>query len=152
MAIRFNCPQCKREILFKYLKAGDEFCCPHCDLRAAVPESGELVKDFSESDVTRRTNNTSPTRKSGGATTGVETSHFAAVKVLSTIIKVAAWIISIASIIIGIVALSNHAPLAGIGCFLGGGLILIVNLAIAELLLVLLAIEENTRKAIAAGS
>jgi len=147
MGIRINCPECKKEIIFQYLDVGDEFKCPYCDLRSVVPESGEPVKSYRLGDGFKRTDNSisesSTDVPSAGADNGV---RFPVVTVLSNIIRVVAWIVFVASVIIGFVAISYQYLLAGIGFLVSGALILIVNLAFAELLLVLLAIEENTRK------
>jgi len=40
MAVQLICPQCEKEVVLAYLKAGDEFKCPHCSLRGVVPEPG----------------------------------------------------------------------------------------------------------------
>lgn len=37
MALKFNCPKCSQEVVFKYLKAGETGKCPNCSTEIAVP-------------------------------------------------------------------------------------------------------------------
>lgn len=145
MGIKFKCPSCENEIALRFLKIGDEFKCRSCGQRGIIPESGEEVETINEiynanvkTDLgNEESMNDSPTNR---------TTRFPAVKIVSLLTKIGAWIIFAASLIIGLMAVSNNAPLVGMGCIAVGIAYLITNLAFAELLLVFLAIEENTRK------
>lgn len=146
MAIQIICPECTKEITFKFLGVGDQFKCPHCNLQGIVPESGKsVVLSVSSDNPTETGSGIIATPKDLTPADGGK-ERFPVVRVLSAILKFVAWIVGAASAVLGMVAISNHDPLAGIGAFALGVLIVIVNLAFAELLLVLLALEENTRK------
>ena len=160
MAIEFKCPSCNHEIVVKYLNIGDEFMCSHCKLRGTIPETGEPVTSYSEDekpqrDIISETNETitfyNKSEKANNISNKTFENHktnvrFPAIKTLSIIITVLAWISSVVFLIVGLVAISEKAVLTGIGYMAIGVLVLIVNLAIAQLLLLFLAIEENTRK------
>ena len=116
MAFQITCPNCGNELVLNNLNTGDEFKCRHCGVRGVVPEKVEPVKPYKT------------------------------VRILASITKFVAWVLSIAFLVFGLYAMSKGAVLPALGYIAGGILVLIVNLAIAELLLVVLAIEENTRR------
>lgn len=156
MAIQFKCPSCNHEIVVKYLNIGDEFMCTHCKLRGIIPAEGKPVTSYSEGekpqrDIISKTNETvtfyNESEKANNTSEGYKTNvRFPAVKALSSIITVLAWILFAVSMIMGLMAFSNGGFLVGLPFIVGGVLVLIINLAIAQLLLLFMAIEENTRK------
>lgn len=145
MPILINCPECDKEIILKHLNVGDEFKCPHCDLRGAVPESATPVTSDRLREWQEKTYGGISESYKTVSTVDTGESRFPGVRVLSGVIKVFAWIEAAAFVLIGLVVLKGSAAVA-IGCFAFGALTLITFLAVGELLMVLLAIEENTRK------
>ena len=146
MAIHFKCPSCENDITVRYLGVGEEFECRNCHQRGLIPESGEEVA-ISDGDYFGQTSTSSSNNDSTKEQTNNSKSRFPAIRIVSDLTKIGAWVIFAVALIIGIMAISNRALFAGIGWIAGGMAYLVMNLAFAELLIVLLAIEENTRKA-----
>lgn len=146
MAAELICPNCSNVIVLKDLNVGDEFKCPYCKLQGNIPDPEQPVASFQVSDKPQENDNCVPHSSTDGPTPDTDKTRFPAVRALSGIIKVVAWILSFAAVIIGLVAIDNRDPVAGFGIFIGAALGLIILLAIADLMLVLLAIEENTRQ------
>jgi len=78
---------------------------------------------------------------------------FPALHAISAILKILAVVVAIATIAMFVVIIahifqisSQNPILTGIGILLGGGFYVLVLWALAEGILVILAIEENTRK------
>ncbi|MEA2030909.1 MAG: hypothetical protein U9N55_04860 [candidate division Zixibacteria bacterium] len=155
MAIQFNCPNCGTELHFNYLKIGDEFKCTECNSRGIVPESGKEAELTSRGEINGKDISgylkgraTPQTNSNQEDQINSYNNRFPAVKIVSALIKVVAWIVFVALVVFGFYAFNIGHPLEGIKWFIIGATILVFNLAFSEILLVILAIEENTRKSI----
>ena len=148
MAVEFICPSCTNVVALKNLNIGDEFECRYCKLRGVVPESGQPVTSFQVRDEPEENDSEFSKSSTDVTTTRTEKVRFQAVRALSGIIRVAAWILSLLAGIGGLFVFLEGDFSAGIVWIIGSFLILIMSLAIAEIMLVFLAIEENTRQRI----
>ncbi len=146
MAIQFNCPSCNQELFLQDLNTGDAFMCPHCDFQGIIPETVLSVASDSKDKLPDKVVNNTSDKYVNIPNVDSDNVKFPAVKALSSIISVLAWILFAVSMIMGLMAFSNGGFFTGIPIIVGGTLILIINLAISQLLLLFLAIEENTRK------
>jgi len=46
MSLKFDCPNCGKEILVKYLKRGEQAKCPHCGELCVIPDSTQEAAEF----------------------------------------------------------------------------------------------------------
>ncbi len=143
MPLKFSCPVCENEIISKSEERNVSVKCPYCSAEPSIPNSAEKTNEEPNEHLKlTQEDKIKPTPESFF----IENEKFPAVKNFSRVIKIVSWIVFACLIIIGVVDFIMLEFRSGIINIVAGSLFLIINLGIAELSLVLLAIEENTRK------
>lgn len=143
MALRFPCEKCGQPIISKFLKIGETAKCKNCGFESEVPSNA-----VSTTDVPDYTSMTPVAQRVNHEKTPPNSS-FSSLRTVSAGIKVIAWISGAAYLIFGLVSVSMTRGSSGFLMLLvavvGAAVVFVMLYAAAELILVILAIEKNTR-------
>jgi uncharacterized membrane protein len=159
MALKFNCDKCGGEIIVKYVKPGEIAKCPGCGAKNVVPADGEGTEEEPDYLGKKKGETRSVEHTQGNAPVKDEVSkngiinppkRFATLDFVAKVLKVLALISLIFSVIsaVAICAVSEGSAsgsLMGLMIILYGVVIAVTIFVYAEVILLLINVEEHTR-------
>jgi ribosomal protein S27E len=148
MSLKFNCPDCGKEIMVKYLKQGEQAKCPYCGILSAIPESAQAATLQEAAEFAGKLAGQSG---AGNQILGGDLTEDPSPRQSGSIgfLRVCAWICIIGGVLFGIImiiggmAFSAEEDSAGPGFIMLGIFIILEAIIFGALLLVISSMADN---------
>lgn len=148
MSLKFNCPDCGKEILVKYLKQGEQAKCSYCGALNVIPDSAREATLQEAAEFAGRLSGQSGV---GNQTLGGHLMEDPSTRQKGSIgfLRICAWICIVGGVLFGIImmiggmAISSEEEGAGPGFIMLGIFIILEAIIFGALLLVISSMADN---------